>query len=123
MNLRFYTDTHIAKQVAIQLRERGIDVVRCEEVGLAEASDEEHMEYAAQHGLSVITKDHHFLGFHAQWMAEGREHAGIFFSSKRAIPVIGEIVATCATYYELIEAGAGTVEEDIHNKTIFIDNE
>jgi hypothetical protein len=34
MSLEFYTDTHITKQVAVQLRKRGVDVVLCEEVGL-----------------------------------------------------------------------------------------
>ena len=99
MSLKFYTDTHIAKQVAIQLQERGIGVIRCEEVGLASAKDEEHLEYAAGHGLSVITKDDDFLQLHTEWMAESREHAGIFYSSKRNVPAIGEIVAGCATYY------------------------
>ena len=123
MSLRFYTDTHIAKQVAIQLRERGIDVVRCEEVGMADADDDEHLEYAVQHGLTVITKDNDFLRLHAQWMAAGQEHAGIFFSSKRAIPAIGEIVVVCSMYYELIKEGAGTAEDDVHNQTIFIKSE
>ena len=34
MSIKFYTDTHIARQVAIQLRAKGIDVVRCEDVGM-----------------------------------------------------------------------------------------
>lgn len=35
--LKFYTDAHIDKQVAIQLPRSRIDVVRCEEAGMAEA--------------------------------------------------------------------------------------
>jgi hypothetical protein len=34
--IKFYTDTHIAKAVAVQLRQKGVDIVRCEEVGMAE---------------------------------------------------------------------------------------
>jgi predicted nuclease of predicted toxin-antitoxin system len=37
--LKFYMDTHIPKAVAIQLRNKGIDVVRCEDVGLTESDD------------------------------------------------------------------------------------
>ena len=48
--IAFYTDTHIAKAVALQLRGHGIDVIRCEQVGLADASDVRHLEYATQHG-------------------------------------------------------------------------
>jgi hypothetical protein len=46
--LKFYADTHIDKDVAIQLRKKGVDVVRCEDVGMAEADDEAHLDYAAQ---------------------------------------------------------------------------
>jgi len=35
MTLQLYTDTHIAKAIAEQLRAHGVDVVRCEEVGMA----------------------------------------------------------------------------------------
>jgi hypothetical protein len=37
--LKLFLDTHIDKQVALQLRAKGVDVVRCEEVGMAESSD------------------------------------------------------------------------------------
>ncbi len=60
MSLRFYTDTHIAKQIAIQLRQHGIDVIRCEEVNMAEAEDEQHLLYATQEGLILITFDKGF---------------------------------------------------------------
>lgn len=40
MGIRFYTDTHIAKQVAVQLQAKGIDAIRCEDVGMAEADAE-----------------------------------------------------------------------------------
>jgi predicted nuclease of predicted toxin-antitoxin system len=58
--LKFYTDTHIAKAIAVQLRNRGVEVVRCEEVGLAEARDTVHLEYATNHGLAVVTHDDDF---------------------------------------------------------------
>ncbi len=55
--IRFYTDTHIARAVAAQLRLRGVEVLRCEDVGLAEVSDQEHMAYAAQNSLAIVTHD------------------------------------------------------------------
>jgi hypothetical protein len=64
MKLRFYTDTHIPRQVAIQLRMKGIEVVRCEEIGMAEADDESHLTYAAENGLALITKDAGFRSRH-----------------------------------------------------------
>lgn len=113
--LRFYTDTHIDKQVAVQLRQKGVDVVRCEEVGLAEVDDETHLEYAAQHQLSLITKDEGFRLRHFNWLAEGKAHAGIFFCGDRHVATIGKIVRACLAYTQLIEEEVGTLE-DIHNE-------
>jgi predicted nuclease of predicted toxin-antitoxin system len=58
--LKFYLDTHISKQVALQLRQKGVDVVRCEEVGIAAADDEAHLEYAATEGRILISADQDF---------------------------------------------------------------
>ena len=39
MSLSFYLDTHVDKQVAIQLRQKGVQVIRCEDVEMATADD------------------------------------------------------------------------------------
>lgn len=119
MSLQFYTDTHIPKQVVIQLRIKGINVVRCEDVGLAEVDDETHLEYAINHNLCIITKDDDFLSLHAKIITAQSIHYGIFFCRQRANPAIGEIVSTCSEYYELIESDTGS-EKDLQNEIIFI---
>jgi predicted nuclease of predicted toxin-antitoxin system len=115
MSLKFYTDTHIAKQVAVQFRAKGIEVVRCEDVGMAEADDEAHLEYASENGLALITKDDDFLTIHRQ----GKQHSGIFYCPYRNIPAIGLIVTKCSEYHDMIELGAATIEE-IHNEIFYI---
>ncbi len=112
--LKFYTDTHIDKQVAVQLRARGIDAVRCEDVGLAEADDQTHLEYAARNNLALITKDAGFRSRHFQWLSQGKDHHGIFFCADRRTAAIGTIVTTCYAYAQLVEEGAGTLD-DIKN--------
>jgi predicted nuclease of predicted toxin-antitoxin system len=113
--LKFYTDTHIDKQVAIQLRQRGVDVVRCEEVGMATADDETHLLYATEHQLTLITKDADFRAKHFEWMSQDRSHHGIFFCAERHTAAIGKIVNACYEFAQLIESGAGTLE-DIKNE-------
>jgi hypothetical protein len=40
--------------------------------------DHRHLEYAAQHGLTLITKNpRHFEQLHLDWQARGRHHSGI----------------------------------------------
>lgn len=120
--LQFYTDTHIDKQVAVQLRQKGIDVVRCEEVGLAEVDDETHLKYAAEHQLALITKDEGFRLRHFDWLAAGNDHWGIFFCGDRHVAAIGKIVKACYAFAELIESEAGTLE-DIQNEFFDISQE
>ena len=120
--IKFYTDTHIAKAVAVQLRNRGIDVIRCEEVGLAKADDENHLEYAASERRVVITNDEDFLILHAEWSNKGKLHAGIMFCQAhlQGDGAIGVIVKACINYHSLIAQGVGTVEDDINNQIIYL---
>ena len=120
--LKFYTDTHIDKQIAIQLRQKGINVVRCEEVGMAEADDEAHLEYAAHNGLSLITKDAGFRTRHFYWLSQSKNHYGIFFCADRHTAAISKIVNVCSVYAQLIEEGAGSLD-DIRNEFFDITQE
>jgi predicted nuclease of predicted toxin-antitoxin system len=112
--LRFYTDTHVDKQVAIQLRLQGIEVVRCQEIGMANAEDENHLIYAVENGFALITKDADFRDLHYHWLNEEKSHCGIFYCSDRRISAVGHIVSACTTYYQLLMDGAGTLA-DINN--------
>lgn len=105
-----------------QLRQRGVDIIRCEDVGLGDADDLTHLEYAAGEGRVVITRDADFTRHHATWQSENRRHAGIMFctSEIQGEIAIGRIVREVVMYYELIEGGAGSVEDDIANRLMFV---
>lgn len=122
MSLKFFADTHIPKQVALQLRNKGVDIVRAEEVGLAEASDEVLLDYATQTGRALISVDSDFKRFYKLLTTQGIQHNGIF-----SVPTdlqrrlyIGILVRQLYEYWELIEGGAGSVEADVQNQIIYI---
>lgn len=119
---RFYTDKHIPRAVTAQLRQHGVDITRCEEVGLGDAPDLTHLEWASKENRVVITGDADFARLHATWQAEGREHAGIMFcqSHIQGADGVGKIVSVVLMYHELITGGAGTVEADITNRLIYV---
>jgi hypothetical protein len=119
MSLKFFTDTHIAKQVVIQLNALGIDIVRCQDLGLEDASDNELLEYAVTHERAMLTKDDDFLTMHSNWQSAGKDHFGIFYCPYRDRPAIGLIVNVCKEYHELIESGVGE-EDDIKNEVVYI---
>lgn len=77
--IRFYTDVHIPKEAVHQLREKGIDVIHCGDVGNADLDDLAHLEYASQVGCVMVSCDEGFERYHAQWQAQGKAHAGIIW--------------------------------------------
>lgn len=120
--VKFYTDTHIAKAVATQLRLRGIDVVRCEEVGMAEAEDEAHLVYASEQSRVVVSQDNDFSRLHALWLEAGKPHGGIMLVPKhlQGEAQISYTVRKLTEYHELITGGAGQYETDVANHLIFL---
>jgi predicted nuclease of predicted toxin-antitoxin system len=119
MSLTFFSDTHIAKQVAIQLRTAGVNVVRCQDVGLEDATDKKLMEYAISQKYTLLTKDDDFLVLHNQWVTANREHFGIFYCPYRDKKSIGLIVKTCREYHDLINGGASKNRSRIKNARSF----
>jgi hypothetical protein len=70
----------------------------------------------------MVLFDHHFLGLHDEWQETGKEHAGIFrlpfyLQGERGI---GPLVKILLGYHEMIEGGAGSVEDDIRNHLIYV---
>jgi predicted nuclease of predicted toxin-antitoxin system len=115
MPVKFYTDTHLDKAIAVQARQRGVDVIRCEEVGMATAQDFEHLAYAAAQGRTMISADADFTRLHAEWQASGQPHAGIIYIQPERKDDIGAIVAALEFLHQAIEGGAATLEEDVYN--------
>jgi len=110
----------VPEAVAIQLRLNGVDVVRCQDIKLDDATDLEHLEYASAQEMAIITKDSDFPSPHKIWMQENRIHCGIFFCPYRNEPATSKIVTACLFYYHAIEDGARTLEHDIYNQLHYI---
>ena len=122
--LKFFTDEHMDKAVAIQLRQRGIDVLRCEDIGMKSATDNELLEYASQNGYALLSMDDDVTRLHAESIRENKFHGGIFYAPMALFQGqagIGPIVRYCAEFASLIEGGAGDMEADIHNQLLFIE--
>jgi predicted nuclease of predicted toxin-antitoxin system len=77
--IRYHLDEHVAAAVALGLRLRGIDVTTTAEEGLASATDEEQLMFAAGRGRVLVTHDADFLRLHAG----GHPHAGIVYCHQR----------------------------------------
>lgn len=81
--VRLYLDRHIMGRLAVDLRGRGYDVVRTEEVGKDTAPDEEQLAFATAENRAVLTFNiRDFAPLHEAWQAAGRAHAGVIVSQQ-----------------------------------------
>lgn len=109
---KFFTDTHVSAKAVEQLRLRGLDIVRCEAVGLAEAKDRELLEFAAKNQRCMVSCDADFRELHFEWVEQEKDHAGIIhMNPERHCKHIGELVRIMLYYYEVADS-----EEDLFNQ-------
>ena len=114
---KFFTDTHVARPVTVQLRLRGIEIVRCEEVGLATAPDPELLAYAASQNLMMLSCDEDFRILHYKWMEEGKAHSGIIlFDQQDFCHNIGRMIKAVANFFALVMGEHDWVNELIEGK-------
>lgn len=79
MPLSLYLDDCADDDTLVALRRRAGHQVQTPRVaGTSGVSDSEHLDYAARHGYTLLTKDpDDFIDLHDQWQATNRAHSGI----------------------------------------------
>jgi hypothetical protein len=73
--ISLYLDENLTPKIAVQLRQKGLDVVTVYDLGLAGDTDVNHLIRATEMGRVLVTADTDFL----RLAAEGLDHAGIVF--------------------------------------------
>lgn len=70
------------------LRSRGVAVITPLDAGLAEKSDEEQLAFATERECVLYTFNvSDFYRLHTQWVAAGREHAGMILAPQQRFSV------------------------------------
>lgn len=87
MAVRLYLDVHVDKAIHDQLRLRGVDVVRAQDDGATEMSDEELLERVTVLGRVIFTQDIGFKAMAEQWQTQGKPFAGLCYGSQLGITV------------------------------------
>jgi predicted nuclease of predicted toxin-antitoxin system len=81
---RVYLDEDVSVLLAALLRSRGFEAVTTHDAGNTGATDERQLEYAAGHGLAMLTHNRvDFERLAAQYLKDGRHHAGIIVAVRR----------------------------------------
>jgi predicted nuclease of predicted toxin-antitoxin system len=109
--IKFFVDTHISNEAMGQVRNRGIEVVRCEAVGMADAEDSDLLAYAAENGYVMVSCDVDFEGLHYGYIDKGEHHCGILLLNQyQQCQNIGTIVRAMIEVYELAEIADDLVD-------------
>lgn len=75
-------------RLVVALRSRGVAVATVLDAGLTEKTDDEQLAFATENGCVLYTfnvPDFHRL--HRQWVAAGREHAGMILAPQQRFSV------------------------------------
>jgi predicted nuclease of predicted toxin-antitoxin system len=105
----FYFDEHMNRAVADALIERGYQVVMAVDVGMESKDDDaEHLPYAAEHGLVMVTFDHPFA---SRTMSSDMAHPGLICLAYSIRENIGRMIEVLVEFAELYdpEQDAGQV--------------
>ena len=109
---KFYLDVHIAKEVAIQAQQKGVDIIHCSDIGNDNLSDDEHLAYALQQRRVMVTFDRGFEKHHAVRQRRGEEHGGIVL-----LLIINQAQSIGAIVNELVFlSGSANYENDLYNQ-------
>jgi predicted nuclease of predicted toxin-antitoxin system len=84
--------------LAAGLRREGVDVTTAPEVGLLQATDQEHLDFARREQRVIVTHDADFLRLHAS----GEPHPGIAYCAPQS-RTVGEMLAELLLMWEILE--------------------
>ena len=103
-------DHHYSVKIAGRLRERGFDVVAAVEQGWETEDDEVLLGLCQQEGRALVTNNvADFAVIARRWAAEGREHAGLLFTSDASLP---RTRSTIGQYVRVLEKLLKSLPDD-----------
>ncbi|MFQ5593229.1 MAG: DUF5615 family PIN-like protein [Anaerolineae bacterium] len=106
---KLHLNEHLSPRLAAQLSKHGFDVTTSQRSELLSQADEEQLAHAVAEKRAIVTfnvKD--FAALHDKYLAEGREHWGIIFSTEEPIGVL---------MHRLLRLMHSLSAEDLKNQT------
>jgi predicted nuclease of predicted toxin-antitoxin system len=102
--IAIYTDAHVSKQLTKDLRERGYEAANASDLGHADWKDEQHLTYAAEHKMAVLTFDTRFEQLGREWATRERDFWGIIISPEMGERDYGRLLKTTLNLLDVMTA-------------------
>lgn len=84
-----YLNEHLSPRLAVQLRRYEFDVLASQESTMLSEDDSQQVLYAVAERRALVTFNvRDFMFLHERYLAEGREHWGIIFSTEESFSVL-----------------------------------
>ncbi len=89
MKIRLYLDEDAQRGSLVKaLRERGVDVLTANEAGMADRTDDEHLDFAAVQARVLFSFNvGDFNRLHAEYIRQSKPHAGIILAPQQKFSV------------------------------------
>jgi hypothetical protein len=118
------TDENISNAVAEQLKKRGVDAERVIDLLPEGTDDDALLEYAYEHGYSILTHDERIKSHVEQRVSTGKSYCGVIIAPHelQGPSGIGRIVGYLSELNEFIKGGAATLENDVYDRINYIPN-
>lgn len=113
--IRIYTDEHVTALLAPALRRRGYVAQSCVEANALGWEDEEHLVYAAEHSMALVTSDaSDFIPIAKRWYASKREHAGIIIAPEFSRRQVGTLLRWTLRLLDSLAA------DELYNAVVYL---
>jgi hypothetical protein len=87
MPVQLYLDVHVDKAIHDQLRLRGVDVLRAQDDGAADMTDEKLLQHVTELGRLIFTQDIRFKVMAEDWQRQGQTFSGLLFGNQLGVTV------------------------------------
>lgn len=115
--MRVYLDDDLDSNALIGLlQQAGHEVISPKSVGTRGVTDEEHLRYAAAHGLVLLTANaEDFIDLHHEWRRKQQEHYGILIVYRENNPARDMTFEQIAHAVTQVEQSGMSVGNAFHN--------
>ena len=87
--LKLYLNEHLSPRLAVQLCRYGFDVTSSQGAQMLSQDDDEQMALAASEQRAIVTFNFgDFMLLHEKYIADGKDHWGIIFSTEEPTGVL-----------------------------------